>query len=135
MPLFVWKNDYSVKVNAMDNQHKQLFAIMDKLHEYMKVGKGSEMLESILTELSTYTQRHFGDEEKLMAQHGYPGIEDQKRAHKQFIDKISEYRNDIKAKKLVSAVQTMDFLKKWLLNHIMVIDAKYADFFNQKGVN
>jgi hemerythrin len=38
--LFQWDDGYSVKVMAMDNQHKKIFELISQLHQAMRSGHG-----------------------------------------------------------------------------------------------
>ena len=61
-----WKSEYETGITEVDNQHKQLVDILNKLYEAMAVGKGKDVLESIFNELTSYTLTHFSTEEKYM---------------------------------------------------------------------
>src|SRR5215467_4600030 len=66
MPLFTWSPSYSVKVKRFDDDHQQLFSIINELHEGMSKGRGKEILHDVLTRLLRYTERHFTAEEAVM---------------------------------------------------------------------
>ena len=55
--------------------------------------------------------------------------------HKSFITKVAEFQAQHKAGKQLVTVEILDFLKQWLVEHIMGADKKYAAFFNAKGVH
>jgi hemerythrin len=42
----------------------------------------------VVDELIDYTQYHFSTEEKYMLEYAYPGYEQHKAEHEEFIDKI-----------------------------------------------
>jgi hemerythrin len=72
MELIKWKDVFSVKVSEVDNQHKKLIGLINQLYDAMRVGKGREVLGSVLTELVNYTIYHFSTEERLFREYGYP---------------------------------------------------------------
>jgi len=135
MPLFVWKDQYSVKVKDMDDQHIVLINLINDLHEAMKEGKGKQIQGKILDELIKYTKVHFSAEEELMQQNNYPGINEQKKQHEIFVSKMKGFLADHQGNKVMLSLEIMTFLRDWLLNHILKIDQKYSDFFNQKGIH
>lgn len=135
MALFDWKDVYSVGVEDMDNQHKVLIDAINRLHDAMKSGKAKEMQKKILDELISYTNTHFTAEEKIMAQHSYPGLPEQKKQHQHFVVKLNGFQEDYKSGKLMLSLEMMKFLRDWLSNHILKIDKQYSLFFNQKGVS
>jgi hemerythrin len=44
MPLFAWDESLSVGYEPIDEQHKRLIALINKLHDAMIEGKGQEVL-------------------------------------------------------------------------------------------
>jgi len=134
MALIDWKKDFSVQVDLFDKEHQNLIDIINNLHDGMKNGKSKEIMENIINDLIKYSKTHFSDEEKYMERYNYPGIEEQKKAHKIFIDKINQINDDFKSGKIALSMEIMQFLKEWWRNHIIIIDKKYGDFFNEKGL-
>ena len=133
MPLFVWTPELSVGVTEMDNQHKKLIDIINRLHDAMKVGKGKDVLSGLLKEMEAYTQFHFTAEEKYMQQFSYSGLVSQKKEHQAFIDKVKVFITDFNNGKMIG-IDTMDFLKNWLSKHIQGIDKQYSKVFNEHGL-
>ena len=68
---FQWNTSYSVKVEAMDAQHKRLFEIIRELYTAMRAGQGKQVVGEVLHRLIEYTVQHFAAEEKLMEKNGY----------------------------------------------------------------
>jgi hemerythrin-like metal-binding protein len=134
MPLFTWDSSYSVGVQDMDNEHIKLFGIINSLYDAMKSGKSKEVMEDVFKQLVDYTEVHFSDEEKLMSQHNYPGINEQMAQHKLFVDKVEENYKKYREGAILISIDIMNFLKDWLVNHIQIIDKKYAEFFNRIGI-
>lgn len=134
MAFFDWKDSYSVGVAEMDQQHKKLIDLINKLYEAMKVGKGAAEVGMVIVEMVDYTKFHFGAEEKLMTTHGYPGLLNQKSEHKAFTDKAIEFQSQINSGQKAITIEVMNFLKEWLTKHILGNDQKYTAFFNSKGV-
>jgi hemerythrin len=133
MALIAWNDTYSVKVKEMDDQHKKLIDMINDLHDAMKVGKGKEVIGKVLNGLMDYTRRHFTAEENLMKIHGYPGYEDQRKAHNILVNQVEDLRKKF-TDGGVQSQQVITFLKDWLMNHIKGMDQKYGAHLNSKGV-
>ncbi|MDH4129519.1 MAG: bacteriohemerythrin, partial [Spirochaetota bacterium] len=133
-PIFVWDNSLSVNVKDMDNQHLVLIDLINQCHAAMLTRQGSKVLTKIITELEDYTVKHFKNEEKLLAAHGYEGLKDQEKQHLKFVDKINNIKNDFEAGKMGQSMEVMKFLTNWLTGHIKKIDMQYREFLNKKGV-
>jgi hemerythrin-like metal-binding protein len=127
---FQWNDSYSVKVDAMDDQHKQLFKIIDELHTAMRSGKGKDVAGNLLRRLVDYTIQHFAAEEKLLEQKKYPGLTAHQAEHRALTHKVIAFKNDFEAGKASITPELMNFLQNWLTNHIQTVDQKYGEFMN-----
>lgn len=127
MAFIDWSANYSVKVDAMDEQHKKLIALINELHEAMKNGQGKEVTSRVLTNLVKYTQTHFTAEEKLLEQYNYPKLGEQKQAHKGFVVKIQETEKKAATSTIGVNSDLLKFLKDWLINHIERSDKQYGE--------
>lgn len=135
MALFPWKKEYSVNIAEIDQQHQQLVAMVNELHDAMTAQKGKEVLGLILTKLISYTSTHFATEEKLMQQHGYPDYDTHKAKHEKMVAKVLALQNDYKSGKITLTFEVSKFLQDWLNKHILGTDMKYSTFLNNKGVH
>ena len=131
--LITWSKSYSVGIGSMDREHQRLIDIINSLYAAMRSGKGKEVIGDILNELIEYTKTHFADEERLMRDSGYPGYEDQKRAHEVLIAKVLEIQEKYRSGTALSQ-EIMSFLKNWLVNHIQGMDRKYGPHMKKKKI-
>lgn len=134
MPYIQWSNAYSVNIQKIDQQHQQLVSYINELHEAMSQGKTKQILGEILSKLAKYTVEHFGLEEELMQEYHYSDFQSHKISHKEFINKVTQAQMDFESGKFLISVDVMNFLKDWLISHIMGVDQKYTQFFNEKGI-
>jgi len=130
-----WNDSYSVKVAALDNQHKKLFDLINELHQAMKLGKGKDVAGAVLHRLIDYTVYHFSAEEKLMEQHKFPELATHRAEHKALTDRVLAFKKDFDADTAPVTVELMNFLQQWLVNHILRVDQRYSDFLNAQGVH
>ena len=131
----VWKDEYSVGIEEMDNDHKKLLHLINQLQTAVHYYTGKEFEEKALDELVDYTKTHFKNEEKLMEDNGYADLEAHKIQHKQFIDKVSHFVEQYKTNSDVTMIDTLKFLKEWLINHINGTDKEYGKVLNEKGIH
>jgi hemerythrin-like metal-binding protein len=127
-----WNNSYSVQVDAMDAQHQRLFELINKLHDAMKQGKGREALPELFENIMQYTKTHFSAEEALLAKNNYPELAAHKLLHTELIAKLTKLQDQFKAGDFSVSMQTRDFLRDWLIEHIKGNDLKYGAFLKQK---
>jgi hemerythrin-like metal-binding protein len=131
--LIVWSKSYSVGVSQMDQEHQRLVDLINKLYAAMRAGKSSAAIGSILDELVGYTVTHFANEEKLMQESGYAGLDEQKREHKALVDQVSVIQQKYRTGTALGQ-EVMNFLKNWLNGHIQGSDKKYGPVMNKKGI-
>ncbi|MDP4126423.1 MAG: hemerythrin family protein [Bacillota bacterium] len=124
--MLLWKDEYSIGVELIDEQHKHLFEIGNKIYDllenYLYVDKYDKIV-TIIKELSDYTKYHFKTEEDYMIQIKYPKYFNQKVEHDDFIQKIEEIdlgELDNNQDKHIRDILT--FVFNWVLDHILKKD-------------
>lgn len=136
MPYIEWEaSRYSVGVDRIDEQHRQLFDTINELHAAMTRGEGRDELESILDQLESYTHTHFGDEETFMRDCGYSEacsdcFLDHQDAHREFEERVEDIRTRYEQGEMTVTMDTLEFLRTWLTNHIagVEMDQDYASY-------
>ncbi len=132
MTLFEWDEEkYSVGVDEMDEHHKKIIDLINEMHSAMKEGEGNEKVGEILEEMRSYTDYHFKAEERYLEKNDYPSgkLKEQEDQHQKYVEKIEEYQDKIEEGSLSLSMEVMNFLKDWLSNHILEIDMKYKEYF------
>jgi hemerythrin len=129
-----WNEKYSVAIKSIDNQHKKLFEIINKLHGAMIAGQSKAILKKVIVELSDYATDHFSTEENLMKNYSYPEYIIHKSEHDKFILKLVELKNKLGKSSTLTAVDMLTFLKNWLIQHVKGTDKKYSALLVEKGV-
>jgi hemerythrin-like metal-binding protein len=134
MEIINWKNEFSVGVKEMDEQHKKLLGMINRLVEEQHTLTDPKTIAELLTEMTDYAQVHFRAEEYLMAEYGYDQLDRQERQHQEFIDKTVSFYSATDLGPNILSVALLDFLGTWLINHILKEDMKYKEFFRSKGL-
>ena len=135
MPLMNWKEEFSVNVRSFDAQHKKLIDLINQLHEAMTRGRGKDVMERVIGELVMYTKFHFTNEEDLMRDTGFPGLERHQQLHAELTRQVMEFQSAFTAGRTTLSVNLMVFLQEWLTNHIQGTDKQYSAFLKAKGVS
>lgn len=135
MALLNWNDNLSVKIPSIDEQHKVLINMINRLQDAMSSGDSRAVLGDIFDGLLKYTAQHFSYEEKLFAEHGYPDTEAHKKEHQAFVAKVVDLHKQFTgSSNFMIGVDVMKFLTDWLVNHIQGVDAKYSSHLVAKGV-
>jgi len=135
MEPIVWTEGFSVGVSEMDNQHKKIIAMINTLIKEPKATTNSITVSDLLSDMIQYTQEHFQNEEALMAEHGYPLKDQQSEQHRTFIKKTVDFCSAVEAGVDIVPQAMLDYLKNWLVHHILEQDMKYKPFFLARGIS
>ncbi len=134
MDLIDWTEEFSVGVERIDHQHKGLIKLINNLHQAMRVGKGRVVISETLDKLIEYTATHFKTEEELFKKYQYSEFSIHKKEHDDFVEKVLKFKKDYDSNHLMLTFEVMDFLKNWLVKHILGSDKNYKEFFNSQGL-
>lgn len=122
-----WTTRLSVGVKPMDEAHKRLIELMNRLHESCAAGDDKAEVRRALKALSDFTVRHFNEEEAYMQSIAFPGLATHKHIHASLIKQLGEHFEAFEAGPGTLSTQFFTFLKVWLTAHIMGIDGKYGE--------
>jgi hemerythrin-like metal-binding protein len=131
--LIAWSPQYEVGHPVIDAQHKELVAIINRLHEAMLARRGRESLATVFQDLASYTRMHFGTEEELMARFSYIEAAQHKKMHESLLGEIRKLEQGFKEGELSVTMATMTFLQSWLTTHIAQMDKKLASHLQKRG--
>ena len=134
MAFMNWSDNFAVNIKEVDNQHRKLLGLVNQLFDAMSVGKGKDVLGTVLTELINYTVYHFSTEERLFKQYGYPEFEKHKKEHDDLTRQATELKEAFDSGNKLITIDVMNFLRDWLNVHILQEDRKFGPFLNKKGV-
>lgn len=125
-PFFPWTDDLRLGIHRMDDQHKVLLRLINRVADLSESGGGGASIRIILGQLLDYTKFHFGDEEALMHSEGFPGIDGHHRLHVVFIAEVERIVGLASSGERVDAAAILEMLKDWLIKHIQGTDKQYA---------
>ncbi len=130
-----WKPEYSVKVKEIDDQHKKLVSLIDRLYQAICSYKTREELGPVLEELIKFAEHHFSTEEKYFDRFNYENSEEHKKEHKMFKEKVLDFYNKFENRETEISFELIDFLEDWLLDHLIEQDQKYVKCFTEHGLS
>jgi hemerythrin len=134
MAILNWSKEYSVDVQSIDREHQHLFAVLNELHDAMKVGKGTEIAPTVLGRLVAYTREHFANEESLMVRAAYPNFTNHKIEHDNLTSKVAKFMQDFNEGTAVLSMELLEFLRTWLQSHIGRCDKQYSRHLQSAGI-
>ncbi|KIM00067.1 Hemerythrin [Paramagnetospirillum magnetotacticum MS-1] len=129
----IWREEYSVNIQRIDNHHRRLFEMSNRLIAAVRLGKGTAEMSEALDFLKGYATYHFSEEETLLERYGYPEEAGHAAKHRRLLAQLHELTERL-ATTTVTAGDVATFLQDWIVNHILIEDRRYAPFINAKGV-
>lgn len=124
--MITWKDEYSIGVDSIDEQHKQLFVIANDIFDLMNndlITDKYDQILAIINQLKDYTVEHFTAEEEYMVKSGYRKFFSHKILHTDFIEKINAVDlNQIDNGQNDYLRDIMSFVCDWLVQHILTED-------------
>lgn len=123
-----WDPSLATGDSMIDSQHQELYRIVGELYEACYQGVDQEGVDAVLQQLLSYTVKHFGAEEDLMARTGYPSMD--MRAHVAQHDdlktRVVELVEARERGELQTAMPVVELVHKWLGTHINHVDRQVA---------
>ena len=132
---YEWDESWETGNQVIDSQHKEFIRRINNLLEACSLGKGRDEIFSAAQFLTEYTDKHFGDEEKLQKQYAYPDRVNHKKMHEGFKKTVKEINERLE--KEGSSVALVGKINSdvagWLINHIKKQDVKVAKHIEENS--
>jgi hemerythrin len=130
---FKWSPAYNVNIKTIDDQHRVLVDILNRLFVAVSKREGDKAIAGILDALVTYTQTHFALEERLMRQAKYKDLEPHMEEHRKLLEQLDQLCKKHLVEEKAIYFEMLSFLKTWLKEHIQGVDTKYSAALQQAG--
>jgi hemerythrin len=128
----VWSPDLLLGNTQIDEQHKRIFQILAKLVGAIADDKGHEEVGGVLATASVFVAAHFRMEEELMAQFDYPDRAAHREAHEGVRIQVERLVDQFHRGGL-DPLELVDFMERWLQEHVQREDRPLAKFLNSLG--
>lgn len=123
-----WDDTLKTGHPGMDADHKALAGLFNQLADAVEKRKETDFYGGMLDSIIAYAQTHFDREERLMAEHGYPKLDQHKAEHTMLISQALNYRATFARDAAESPVAVAHFPEVWLAFHILFSDKELAEF-------
>ena len=123
---FTYKDEYLTGIEAIDEEHKELFKILDELHHLVSNDDSDDKYDKIVNlskYFRNYIQVHFRNEEEYMDSIQHEELEVQQLAHEVFIARLELMNLDefdmTRKNELEEYVEVMT---EWVSAHVIHMD-------------
>ncbi|MAG98383.1 MAG: hypothetical protein CMM08_17050 [Rhodospirillaceae bacterium] len=133
-PFLPWSEQYSVGSEAVDNDHRRFFELVNNFHAAIHTGQAPKTVKATLEKLAQYVDQHFKHEEGAMEAAGYPGLLQQRELHERLRKAVvtTQLSFDV-APRAFDFQGFLGFLQNWLTNHVLVEDRKFAEYVSERS--
>ena len=132
MEIIQWRPTLETGIDVIDQQHKRIVDYINALRIAQVKGDRGAVAKTI-DDVIDYTQSHFGFEEALMEDAGYPPLNAHKRVHELFIRRVAVLHQRFKSGEDI-AQDLHNVLARWLITHIQTEDRHYVGAVKEKMV-
>ena len=129
-----WNCSLNIGIDSIDNQHKELFNLLNELLTSIEDGKGNDEVIKTLDFLEEYVIKHFTEEEEIQNKTNYPLLNIQHMQHEEFKSDLKEFRRVLETEgtSTLLALNIHEKLADWFKNHIKNLDKDLGDFLQNR---
>lgn len=132
MAFLSWREQYRVGVTRIDEEHRYLFDLINAFHDEHRGAADGSALGKILNQLVQYAEQHFRHEEAIMKKNKYPAYTEHCALHEELYFTIFRLSEQLGAGSLRVDIETVRFIRSWLVDHIIQHDLQFADYMARK---
>jgi len=130
---FHWSEDLRTGLPEIDAQHQALISRFNEMIAACLHRTGKDEIGRVLAFLSGYVNRHFDDEERVMAACSYTGLQQHQEEHARFRQRLQvladTYREQGATDQVVA--DTVWAAAEWFVEHIRQVDLAMASVVRQ----
>lgn len=124
-PLIAWTADFDIGVEPVDAQHRELVGLVNELHRMSGGDYAGEDALTLLERLRVHVVAHFEDEERLLRAISPTRCLNHAASHDAMEAQFLAVVGQVASGEVELAVAVRDFLRFWLMDHILVCDRRH----------
>jgi hemerythrin len=124
MSLITWKDEFSVGVDAVDLEHRELIDLINGLDADMQESATQSSVVETLGEIYARIAGHFALEERIMREARYRGFAAHKEDHEMLLDELLEVIDTVDDAGHYDRAGLSRDLDRWFSEHFRTHDAK-----------
>jgi len=124
MSLLQWRPEYSVGVQSMDDEHREMIDLINATYEKLKSNAEADQVEEYLGEIFSTISMHFALEERMMRNAAYGEFQAHKDDHEVLLDRLRDLMDDYFVDPASGARRLEQSLSNWFAGHFSTFDAR-----------
>jgi hemerythrin len=118
---------------AMEDQHDMLVDSLSTIGQQLIRGQSSALLTEQFARLAEFSVMHFGCEESLLRRHGYPKLEEHRRAHRDLMRQIQRAAGSAERGDHAELEHDLASVRVHYLEHVAGLDRDYSQWLHSRA--
>ena len=124
MSLLQWKPEYSVGIESMDDEHRDMIDLINTTYEKLEKNSDTQQIENCLGEILSTISAHFALEERMMRRSRYGEYQAHKHDHETLLDQIRDLMHVFFYDPGRGGKRLEERLSSWFAAHFSSFDAR-----------
>jgi hemerythrin len=124
MSLLQWKPEYSVGIESMDFEHRQMIELINELHDELAGRRDKESIQQFLGDIHAAISMHFALEERIMQDANYHEYAAHKQDHEDLLEQIRDMMDAFTGDTEAEFTELRERLSGWFSVHFSTFDAR-----------
>jgi hemerythrin len=129
MSLINWRDDFSLGIDAVDHEHREMIDLINDLDKVMKDGASHATVVQTLGEIYARISAHFALEEKMMRDAAYTEYASHKQDHEALLDDLLDVIDSVDEQGRYDRAALSHSLDAWFSDHFGTHDARLHEEF------
>jgi hemerythrin len=134
MASLIWNQSCTVGVQAMDDQHGILLDALNELRVELLHGAACRTVRTMLKRVTELMKLHVESEERLLAQHGFPGLAAHRAEQQKLLGRLAQFNVRFEQRQVGAVYELVEYLRKWFTTHTGIAGQKYGPWLQKCGV-
>ena len=134
MASLIWNQSCTVGVQAMDDQHGILLDALNELRVELLHGAVCRTVRTMLKRVTELMKLHVESEERLLAQHGFPGLAAHRAEQQKLLGRLAQFNVRFEQRQVGAVYELVEYLRKWFTTHTGIAGQKYGPWLQKCGV-
>lgn len=131
-----WTDRFDTGIAEVDHDHRRLVDLINQLDVILSDAGDLGRVGAVVDALVDYTDYHFQREERMLDSMGYDGAVAHAEVHAQF----GHFLGNLVGVCMLhpdraNLLKLSDYLKSWLIDHILVEDMKFATLLRDQAAH
>jgi hemerythrin len=124
MTLLNWKDEYSVGIEAADDEHKELIDCINRLYQEFDAADTRKAVPAFFGDLLAAIAAHFAIEEEFMRDQAYDWLGPHKEEHERLLNELREMMDAFEWSEEIDTLELARGLDPWFARHFCKHDAE-----------